>query len=881
MTYLVDWEMAVALGPAAVGGKGWNLGRLHRYGFAVPAGGVVVADAYRLFLRENGLEPRVASLSTLRAGEVTDPAAARGLDEMTEAIRAARLPEALAADLERFLASPGLAGRPVAVRSSATAEDSAAASFAGIHHSFLNVTGLPAVAAALRGCYASLWTPQAVAYRRRLGLSDREVAAAVVILVMVPARAAGVAFSADPRTGNRSQMILNATLGLGELLVSGAVEPDAYRLEQGDFPLIVERRIGNKQRIARPGSGGGTEWVELPAEERHRPALTDAQVEQLAHLVLRVQDALGEDDLPQDVEWAWDGEQFVLLQARPLTHLPEPGFPGIAGQPVIWSNANLKEVMPGVPTPFNWTTVRPAIDTLLSASFRRGGYPLPPGLRWVRLYQGRPYFNLSALQWAVYDGFGTRPEEMNRHLGGYQPTIAGVPAGSPFRGLAGLRRLARTLRLVIPVLRLNRQAPEEFRRHWRWAESQEARDFRQFSHRELVGLLQELKRRIHGFLPRVSLINGSFSSTHQQLESALERRFPDRGTALANALLAGSEGVTSAEQGYRLLALGRVAGEEPQAQAFFAAADSDLRGWRQALAGTRFVPEFEQFLRDYGHRAICEIEISHPRWREDPSYLLEVVRAHVRANGAVRPQPAEEKRRAAEAELDSLGRLPRSNLHAITRRAREAARLREMAKSVMVKLGGVSRLLALEIGRRLVREGRLEAPEEIFYISRADLEALLSGTWDGRGIQALVADRQARREALRGLNPPDVMLDDTPQPCAAAPAAHSPLLTGIGVASGQASGRARLIHHPAEGHRLEPGEVLVAPSTDPAWTPLFLRASALVMEVGGYLSHGAIVAREYGIPAVVNIPGVLGAVVDGQLLTVDGDAGKVYPGRIE
>lgn len=347
----------------------------------------------------------------------------------------------------------------------------------------------------------------------------------------------------------------------------------------------------------------------------------------------------------------------MLLQARPITHLPEPGFPALDGQPVIWSNANLKEVLPGVPSPFNWSTVRPAIDALLSTSFRVARYPLPPGLRWIRLYQGRAYFNLSAIQWGIYEAFGTTPKELNRHLGGHHPTIPGVPA---------------------------------------------------------------------------------------------------------------------------------------------------------------------------------------------------------------------------EAELRSLGRIRRWNFQAMANRAREAARLREMAKSMVIKLAGISRLLILEIGSRLAADGRLEAQEDIFFASRADVEGILAGTWDGRGLKTLVAARRARRAELLKLDPPDVVLDDAPQPRTAVPVAHGPALTGIGVASGQASGRARIIRHPEEGHWLEPGEVLVAPSTDPAWTPLFLRASALVMEVGGYLSHGAIVAREYGIPAVVNIPRLLDAVSDGTLLVVNGDAGKVY-----
>ncbi|HLN62121.1 MAG TPA: PEP/pyruvate-binding domain-containing protein, partial [Symbiobacteriaceae bacterium] len=541
----LDWEAAFSGGPQVAGGKGWNLGRLHRYGFAVPRGGVLSCEGYRLFLKHPDLQNVFPKAARLQPDALVTPEGAAVLEQVRNAILAAPMPAALAGETHAFLAAAGLLETPVAVRSSATAEDSATASFAGIHQSYLNLTGLPAVLEAVKRCYASLWTPQAVVYRRKMGLADDAVAAAVVILAMVPARAAGVAFTCDPRTGRRDRFAISAAPGLGEAVVSGATEPDEFAVDITQYPpRILSRKAGRKIRMSVPLEGGGTELVAVPDEAARQTALTDAQVQELALLGARVQDALGHGQQPQDIEWAHDGQQFWLVQARPITSLLEPSCDAIAGQPVVWSNANLRDVMPGVVSSMNWSFMRSAMDVLLGTPLRAVGYSYG-GITWVRLFEGRAYFNLSAMQYAYWDALGMAPKEFNQILGGHQPEIALPPSTRQ----ETMRRHLSRLRLIGQTLGALKRAPAEFRRWWAWAEQAENEPYDTWSDEQCLQRSIEMKAIMEEYTPLFQLINGGAGGLHQELIHELEPAFGERAPGLVNAMLAGSTGSTSAEQG--------------------------------------------------------------------------------------------------------------------------------------------------------------------------------------------------------------------------------------------------------------------------------------------------------------------------------------------
>ncbi|MFZ5827566.1 MAG: PEP/pyruvate-binding domain-containing protein [Bacillota bacterium] len=906
MTYILPFDKAMAAGPAVVGGKGWNLGRLAHFGFRIPPGCVISVQAYTDFLRLNDLSAQIEALAPLSAEEATTEETEARLARIRERIESGRLPEGLLESLRTVLAEAGVeAHEPLAVRSSATAEDSAGASFAGIHRSFLNVTGEQPLAGAIRGCYASLWTPTALSYRRKMGLTDEQVGAALVVQKLISALYSGIAFTADPVTGRRDRVVVNASFGLGEAVVAGSVEADEYHLhiDHAGPVKLVGGRIGYKHHAVRPGIDGGTVTEGVGYAERSEPVLAKPQLEELSRVVRRVQDTLGEGHQPQDVEWCHDGWYLYVTQSRPITALPEATFPELAGQATIWSNANLKDAFPGVQSPLGWWFNSLTVEVLLRQIFWRGGYEFPEGLTWSRQHNGRIYMNLSALQWAAYDAFGWLPAETNRALGGHQPEIQ-VPKPPTLLSATGRERLKRLSKMGLVLRRAAKTADQSFKRVWDWCAEFEQRPLPARAHElELLHRLWEVEKQRREFLPLTMIHNvgGLWSARLAQL---LERRFPGRGLTLTSALLAGSHDITSAEVGYRLIDIARLAESEEAARTFFLQG-GDLTPWRQSLRGTKTGAALEQFFKEFGHRGVYEMEIMNPRWSEDPAFVLETIRGHLREGLPARDprEASRQKREAAEREVRATLRL--SPVYPLYRyllgKAREAMRLREGAKSALVRLVRPARLTALSIGNKLHQKGILQAPEHVFFLTGDELATLLSQQWDGTGIRETIAHRIEQRAEWESLPAPDVLMGDRAVVNLRAgrheegfqrvapgdtqrlrPMGRDGELQGVAVSSGQAEGPARLIRHPGEGHRLKKGDVLVAPSTDPAWTPLFLRAAAVVMEVGGYLSHGAIVAREYGIPAVVNVAGAMAAFQEGQPLHVDGDSGQVRPiGRVE
>ena len=871
---LLDWNEAFTAGPAVAGGKGWNLARLARYGFQVPAGGVVAAGAYARFMSEPALVRLQQELSAIGPADAAAPENERKLDAMQSAVRNTPLPPEIVDELAAFLARLGLEDTPIAVRSSATAEDGAAASFAGIHTSRLGQVGLKAVVESIRECYASLWTPRAVAYRRRLNLADQDVLCAVVLCKMVGAggdprrepEAAGVAFSCDPRSGRRDVVTIAAAQGLGEKVAGGSVIPEEIAVAAGPKPKVLERK----------GAPGAT------------PVLSDELAIRLAHLVQRVEWAFGDGQEPQDIEWAFDGTSIWLLQARPVTRLPRYTFPGAGKLPLVWSTANLKDALPGVLSPYGWSISLGVVRHNLFAPHRAAGYDIPPGLEVCRRFSGRAYFDLTSLFWAFYDGLGISAAEFNRSMGGHQPEFP-VDEPDPMKGKHARRRARARVRLLRATLSVDRRLPGEIK-----AMLETARRARGV---DLTGeTLEGLRRRVldltavsERFGPLSMIANTSAGVWHDGLEKALARvfphkRFPGKAQALASDLLAGSGNVVSAEHGYRLLDLAAKAAGDPDARALLDSEPLDPAAWRRLPERSPFRAELERFLHDFGHRAVYEVDVANPRWIEDPTYILQQVRLLLDSNIAQGFRDAGKRRRQeAEREVRRRSLLLFPVVQWLARRARHAAALREGAKSALVSMLEPIRSVLLELGRSMHAAGVLEERDDLFYLTWVDVDAYMRGWWDGSGAKALVRDRKAQQAEWLSEHPPDVIVEaniDLPgggHASGAVPASSSPVrvLQGTGVASGAATGTARLLRHPSEGQRLKAGEILVAPSTDPGWTPLFMRAGAVAMEVGGFHSHGAIVAREFGIPAVANIPGLLASLEDGEMITVNGDEGTI------
>jgi pyruvate,water dikinase len=633
----------------------------------------------------------------------------------------------------------------------------------------------------------------------------------------------GVAWSADPQTGRR----------------------DLVRIASNGAHVLVELGIGRARVALRSGAIG----------------LTAQQCQAMAWLVVRAAWSVGDGEDPQQVEWQFDGGRFHFGQPRAIEELPRVTVPPALGQPVLWTNANVKDAIAGVPTTASWSFIQPYLRAILFAPIERVGYAVPRGMEVVRRFEGRAYLDLSSLQAAYFDAFGAPTSRVNRSLGGPDVEISlPPPSGAQTR-----RWRTAEVRLTWLMLRHERIYSRAIDRTQRAARSLPL-DVRGYSDEQLIEMAVWIAERQSAFGPLFQIGNFAAGMWVVPLEQFLEQWLPGKSERVAAGLMAGSGQVTSAEHGVRLVELARVAAREPEAIAVLERSDAEPTAWRTLPATSAFRRELARFLDDFGHRGVYEAELANPRWIEDPRFLLDQVRSYLEEG--VPAARAGEQRRAAEEALRQLPVVQRVTASWLARRARRSAALREAGKSALMAMALPTRMIMLEFARRLVDADVIDQVDDVFHLSQADLLTFARGDWDGSDFRALVAARRALREArLTGPAPPDLIGGTAPTVVGG--------LRGLAAAPGVGCGPARLIRHPSEGGRLRRGDVLVAPSTDPGWTPLFFRCAAVVTEAGGFLSHGAIVARELGLPAVVNVSGVLGQLTDGEMVCVDGNRGLV------
>ena len=832
---LLDFATAAAAGPALAGGKGAHLGFLARYGLPVPDGFVISTAALEQVMDEE------LAMVARQAGDDS-----RALADFRSRLEAMPLPTDLAAALADEIKRRGWENIPLAVRSSAPMEDSARASFAGIHHSELNVVGLDAIAAAVKRVWASLWTPRAVAYRRRLEIA--EAGMAVVIMPMLSAVAAGVAFSCDPVSGRDDRVVINAVAGLADTLVSGQVSGEEIALESDQLSEnhgIVHRRG--------PASG-----------------LTDAGAVELAALIQETAFALDYSAPWYDIEWVWDGKRFYLVQARPVTARPWHTYPGLIGQTALWSNGNTRDVVPHPMCAGEWAISRRMADAMLEQGWRLVGYPLLPGIQRAALFSGRLYLSAALIQWEAFDAMGVEPAAINRLLGGHHPEITVPPVKFPQRVV----RAIRMVRFMIKSGSLRRLGQRQLIEAQTTCAAWRAENLASLGDEALV---QRYYASIwHTFGQKgIFFLQGTSGGSLSVLLNIIERYLPGESHALGAALLAGGEPSVTARQGYEIQSLATLAAGEPAAAALLRSGSND---WQSLPTDSPFRRRFAAFLETYGHRAIYESYLHNPRWREDPSYLLRRIADLVDHDPVALTARQGAARSAARERLDEhLPFLARRWVEALVKTATTEANDREASRSALTAYTEIGRRILLEVGRRLAERRCMDDRDQVFHLTPQEFSAALAGRIEADALRHRIADREKLVAYWRANPAPYVILEKagTIPDSKATTIPSNGVWRGTAVGAGLAVGKARIIRQPEEGGLLASGDVLVAPSTDPAWTPMFLKAGALVMETGGYLSHGAIVAREFGIPAVVNLPGILATVSDGDTLEVDGGRGTV------
>ncbi|MBT9522073.1 MAG: phosphoenolpyruvate-utilizing protein [Dechloromonas sp.] len=825
--WLVDGDALLAgQSPATVGGKAWQLARLRCFGLPVPEF-VVIPAAH-----------------SLRRHEAAPPG---------------ELMAALVAEIARR----GWQGRPLAVRSSAVGEDGGKASFAGIYRSCLNVLGEAQLVTAIEAVWASLDTPTAAAYRQKQGLTD-EAAMAVVIMPMIAAQAAGIAFTCDPANGRFDRLVVHAHWGLGESLVGGQAAGDEYVFAEnaaGQWYLL-EHRVGSKATMSIAASEGGTQPAPVDAARAAAPVFERAMAERLANLLYDAAVALDFVAPFYDLEWAWDGEHFWVVQARPVTARPYRTYDALRGQPVIWTRGNTCEVMPDPLTPCDWAFSRWGVNSLLEQGWRLGGYPLLPGVQRAGLFHGRLYLEASILQWEAWDAMGLAPANLNSLMGGHQPEIAVAPAGWRDK----LARGGRMLRyLALAPGRRKRGLAAIARVH------AAARQVRNAPLPDDVASLREMlmaQALAGGDETDLHFLQGSGGGNLSLLVPMIDKAFPGEGEALVAALMAGGEPSVTARQGYDLLELAGLAKE------------SESHG--QPGKTAKFEMAFAAFLDTYGHRGHYETYYRSPRLRDQPDLLRAQIAALADVDAAAMRRRQEAA--AAQAWQRIATRLPwwrRLLLRKMVKDARMECNQREAARSALIASLDAARSVMLAAARLAVAQGMLEREEDCFMLMPSEAFRAMVDDIPAAGVLARVAERKAQFAAWEAEPAPEYFtVEAAGQVRVTAEATVSQRRDtaswrGVATGTGVARGRVRVLRHPAEGASLQAGEILVAPSTDPGWTPLFLKAAGLVVETGGYLSHGAIVAREFALPAVVNLPGILSELHDGDEIEVDGLRGEV------
>ncbi|MEV4183485.1 PEP/pyruvate-binding domain-containing protein [Streptosporangium canum] len=884
-----------------VGGKAANLGVLTTAGLPVPPGLCVTTEAYRRVTEQAGLEKVLDALAVMAAGET------RALNELAgrarELVLAAPVPADIADAVRRS------AHGPVAVRSSATAEDLPHASFAGQQDTYLNVIGADAVLDAVRRCWASLWSDRAVAYRAANGIDHRAVLAAVVIQEMVQSEVAGVMFTANPVTGRRREAVIDASPGLGEAVVSGAVNPDHFVVDTATG-RITERRLGDKRLAVRSLPGGGVEHVETGMAGA---CVTDAQIRALAELGGRVEDHYGS---PQDTEWAVDaGGALWLTQSRPITTLfpiprharPAGAGSAVAGEPGgarIYFSFSVAQGIYAPITPMGMSAFR----LLSSSAAALLGVPVTDRL------DGAPQFAEAAGRMFI-DVTGMMRSRVGRVGLPRVLDVMEARSATVLRGLFDDPRFSVTQRSVRPALRRLVKNAIRFRIPARAAQALLKPEK---AHRRAERL---------GVRLRAQLAAPADATALERLDH-VERILGTRAVPLLPTVVPGPlAGFAMLGLAYRLLGDRARPGELQtvlRGLPHNVTTEMDLALWHLAtriradreaaslLLGTpaaeladRFgggtLPDvvdrgLKEFLAVYGVRAVAEIDLGVPRWSEDPTHVIGVLANYLRLEDPALSPDALFARGAAEAVLmiKSLSARVGGVRGLIVRfalsRARALAGIRELPKFSMVTILAAMRAELVTIGTGLTTRGLLDSPQDIFFLTMEEVRTALT-TAPGESaptapgdaatpypatLRALVSKRRedaARERRRRHL--PRVLLSDGTEPEAVAIAAPvDGALTGTPASAGSVTGAARVVLDPVGAH-LEPGEILVCPSTDPGWTPLFLTAGGLVMEMGGANSHGAVVAREYGIPAVVGVARATEHIVTGQRITLDGTSGMV------
>jgi len=891
----------------SAGGKGTNLVRLTRAGFNVPQGFIVSTTAYREFVKANRLD-NVIQTST----QELQPEDASALEKASQTIRISfsqgELPANITQKIQAKYAEFNLQSKTenqksVAVRSSATAEDLPDLSFAGQQDTYLNIVGEEQLAKAVIDCWSSLWTARAIGYRIRNHISHEDASLAVVVQEMVQSDLSGVLFTANPLTGALDESVIDATFGLGEALVSGQVEPDhfvvkilttEYTESTEKKPIknsvssvfsVVNKTLGAKAVATRSKTGGGVESVE--EQFQGRQTLTEEQIYQLAETGGQIQAEYG---APQDIEWAFADGNLFILQSRAITSLfpvPQVSFDPL----IVWFSFGAVQGLVGPITPLGQDGIRQVgsgAGDMFGVTIKPEEFDLfaSAGERiWVKINDLMRH----PLGSRIFDGALNFVEPS---VGQILRPLSKDPRIGIGEGKFKFSTAWRLIRFAVPILlkfMRNMARPESARARFDadiesyLASSQmpPASDrFDRLAH--VAAFMRERIGNVFAFLlPRfIPIFGPSMGSL-----ALLTKLSGDSNLALE--VTRGLPNNVTTEMDLALWQTARTIRADAEAQARFAASDASQLA-RHYLNGT--LPPAAQdaiarFLEKYGARGVGEIDFGQPRWREDPTPVMHSLQSYLQIDPDSAPDVLFAKGEgAAQDAIERIvtivrkqhaGWLKEKIVRAAVKRIRLLMGTRESPKFFAVRTMGIARKPLLEAGQEFVQAGTFNRVDDLVYLKLDELESLSKN--ESRDWKSLIAERRAAYEReLRRKQVPRVLLSDGRAfyEGVGAETDTGDVITGSPVSPGVVEGAVHVVHDP-RGVHLAPGEILVCPGTDPAWTPLFMAAGGLITEVGGMMTHGSVVAREYGIPAVVGVHQATIRLKDGQRIRVDGSRGKI------
>jgi len=871
-----------------VGGKAANLGHLIKNGFQVPRGFVVTTEAYLLFAIENNLqtviEKELAEVNYENPHSVEEHAQC-----IKEAISASRLPERLTREIKEKYSEMG--SLPVAVRSSATTEDLVKASFAGQLETYLNITTSEQVLESVKKCYASLWSSRVLAYSKRSSLRVEDAKMAVIIQNMIQSKSSGVLFTVSPISTEDSELLIESTFGLGEALVSGRASPDRYvlsRMNNGTFRILV-KEIAAKKIVAQI-KDNNVEYTEIDEDYGSKPSISDEQALKLAEIGESIQLYMG---TPQDIEWTIDSEgEIHILQSRPITT-----FRSGTKDEVVWTRGYSDDYWNDPVTPLFFELLGDHLTKYVNVELNEiMGYSSlnsEKTRQLLRLHKAHAYFNLEVLKMKVENEIP--PFLRNDDVLNY------FPEGSGLYGKDTMRKLRfNTFGRIWAEVRVTFKDPNgsgsktdkayeawtneifnpfsaSFEEKLKRAESSSLNDCLKVAD-EVNSIMIDHFRLVRYGIP---VHNIGMNLLSQYL---LERFLgAEEGRRTYPVLVSGLKHKTSQtnEEIDRLAS--KVRASDTLRNMIASESSRDLYEIISKSSNEEvilFKHDLDSFLREYGVRGFTR-EIYYPRWIDEPRYLFDILKS-LSSGDSINIEAIEEKNEKRRIETEervsrsireqSLGFAKWRLVSSILNSARRYIIFREQQRFNLDKWITMNRRLYLSISKRLVEEDKLVELSDIFFLKKMEIRNLISNGYDKPPL-SVIEERKVDFQKYENATPPKFLQGDREFNDPAPTETRS--FKGIPASQGILTGTIRVLESIDDIWQVQVGEILIVPRTDPGWTPVFSKIGGLITETGGILSHGAVVSREYGIPAVTNVHNACKNFKTGERVTIDGVKGEV------